>query len=111
MQRVTFISAQPYLSLSFKELSITVQFVNHYYSTEDPKQVQILREYACINYVTVAEDGEKGLEELIELYNEAEEKIIREAEERAEARLEAEKQRKEDHEFYSLLRMSDKAYR
>lgn len=33
------------------------------------------------------------------------------AEERAEARLEAEKKRKEDHDFYSLLRMADKAYR
>lgn len=109
MQKVTFISAQPYLTLSFRGLS--VQFVEHYYSTEDPKQIQLLREYASNDSVTMAEAGEKELEELIKLYNEAEDKMIREAEEREIARAEEKERKKAIHELSSTLRMTDMVYR
>ena len=111
MQRVTFISSQPYLTLSFRELSITVQFIEHYYSTEDPKQVQLLREYAerTKRSYSIAEGSDPT--ELRREYEELEAEQIREVEDKVKAKLEAERARKEEHDFYSLLRMSDKAYR
>lgn len=59
-----------------------------------------------VEYMTRKEATELGRK-----YKELEAERIREAEERAEARLEAEKKRKEDHDFYSLLRMSDRVCR
>lgn len=107
MQKVTFISATPYLTLSFKELSSSIQFVEHYHITEDPHRIQLLRAYAKSNPVTIAEAGEAELEDLIKRYNEAEDNLIREAEEKEKARAEEKAQRKAQHDFYSTLRMTD----
>lgn len=107
MQKVTFISAIPYLTLRLKEAPLAVQFVKHYYSTEDPTEIQLLRAYAESNPVTVAEAGEVELEDLIKRYYEKEDELIREAEEREKARAEEKQHKKELHNFYSALRMTD----
>lgn len=107
MKKITFISSAPYLSLRLKEPYLEVQFVKHYYSTEDPTEIKRLRAYAGINPVMIAEGGEKELEELIKRYNAFEDKLIREAEEREKARTEEKQHKKELHNFYSTLRMAD----
>ena len=104
MPEVTFISALPFLTLSSRELSKAVQFVNHYYTTKDPKEIQLLRRFSKSAIFTVAEAGEMELENLIKKYNEAENQRIREAEEREEARQKEELEKIELHNFYNALR-------
>lgn len=111
MQKVTFISATPYLTLRLKEAPLAVQFVKHYYSTEDPTEIQLLRAYAESNPVTIAEAGEVELEDLIKRYYEKEDELIRKAEEREKARADEKKSKKELHNLSTTLRMADKAYR
>lgn len=111
MQKVTFISAMPYLTLRLKEVPLAVQFVKHYYSTEDPTEIQLLRAYAKSNPVTIAEAGEAELEDLIKRYYEKEDELIREAEERGRARAEEKQHRKELHNLCTTLRMAEKVYR
>ena len=49
--------------------------------------------------------GELEHEDLIRLHEEAEQKLIAEAEQRKKARAEEKRRKKEQHDFYDLLRM------
>lgn len=108
-----FCSCKPFLQICLdKDKGTFITFgADSTYSSKNEEELQLLREYAERTKIShlIAEGSDPT--ELGRKYKELEAERIREAEERAEARLEAEKKRKEDHEFYSLLRMSDKAYR
>jgi hypothetical protein len=108
MQPVTFISANPFLTLSTRELPHCIQFIKHYYSTDDPQEIELLRGREGS---FIAEAGSIELEELIKLYNEVENKILCEAEEKDRARAEEKKRKKAEHDFYSTLRMTDRVGR
>ncbi len=108
-----FCSCKPFLQICLdKDRGTFITFgADSTYSPKNEEELQLLREYAertKISYL-IAEGSDPT--ELRRKYKELEAKRICEAEERAKARLEAEKKRKEDHEFYSLLRMSDEVYR
>ena len=113
MDSVVFSSCKPYLQICLdKGRGSFITFgADSTYSPKNEEELQLLRDYAertKISYL-IAEGADPT--ELRRKYEELRAKEIQEAEERAEARLEAEKRRKEEHDFYSLLRMSDKAYR
>lgn len=111
MEKVTFLSAMPYLTLSRKdEISYSIQFMAHRYTTSDPTEIQILRRDAKVNKLLIAEEGSIALDELIRLYDEAEAAAIAQAEERLKAEAEREKEKKEEHDFYSTLRAANHAY-
>lgn len=80
-------------------------------ASKNEAELQLLREYAehtkasCL--ITEGADNT----ELKRRYEALEAEEIQKAENREKTRQEAEKKRKEDHEFYSLLRMSDTVYR
>jgi len=113
MSKAVFCSCKPFLQICLdKDRGTFIIFgADSTYTPKNEAELEALREYAertKISYL-IAEGSDPT--ELRRKYEELMAKECRKAEERAEARLEAEKQRKEDHEFYSLLRMSDKAYR
>lgn len=113
MDKVVFCSCKPFLQICLsKEQGTFITFgADSTYSPKNKAELEALREYAertKISYL-IAEGSDPT--ELGRKYKELEAERIREAEERAEARLEAEKKRKEDHDFYSLLRMSDRVCR
>lgn len=108
-----FCSCKPFLQICLdKDRDRFITFgADSTYSPKNEEELQLLREYAERTKIShlIAEGSDPT--ELRRKHSERMAEESRKAEERAEARLEAEKQRKEDHEFYSLLRMSDKAYR
>lgn len=113
MSKAVFCSCKPFLQICLsKEQGTFITFgADSTYTPKDEAELEALREYAELTKISylIAEGSDPT-----ELRRKCEELMAeecRKAEERAEARLEAEKKRKEDHEFYSLLRMSDKAYR
>lgn len=63
------------------------------------------------SYNIIEAGGELGHEDLIRLHEEAEQKLVAEAKQREKARAEAKRQKKEKHDFYSLLRMTDQVCR
>ena len=111
--RVVFSSCNPFLQICLsKDRGVFITFgADCTYSPKNGEELQLLREYSehTKSSYLIAEGSDPT--ELRRKYTDLVYKEIREAEERAEAKLEAEKKRKEDHDFYSLLRMSDKAYR
>lgn len=56
-------------------------------------------------YNIIEAGGELEHEDLIRLHEEAEQKLIAEAEQRKKARAEEKRRKKEQHDFYDLLRM------
>lgn len=111
MERVFFSSCKPYTQIFIDRNKSIVFNAEGKYFPKDEEELQSLRMYERLNkgsYV-IAEGVDPA--ELMRMYEELEIKRIREAEDKHKADLEAEERRKEDHNFYSLLRMSDKAYR
>ena len=110
---VVFSSCKPYLHICLdKDRGRFITFgADCTYSPTSEEELQLLREYLdhTKSSYLIAEGSDPT--ELRRKYEELRAKEIQEAEERADAKLEAEKKRKEEHDFYSLLRMSDKAYR
>lgn len=113
MSKAVFCSCKPFLQICLsKEQGTFITFgADSTYSPKNEAELEALREYAERTRLShlIAEGSDPT--ELGRKYKELEAERIREAEERAEARLEAEKKRKEDHDFYSLLRMSDRVCR
>lgn len=75
---------------------------------ETPEEEKLLREYAKNtrnSYNIIEAGGELEHEDLIRLHEEAEQKLIAEAEQRKKARAEEKRRKKEQHDFYDLLRM------
>lgn len=111
MERVFFSSCKPYTQIFIDRNKSIVFNAEGKYFPKDEEELQSLRAYAEAtksSYV-IAEGVDPA--ELMRMYEELEAKQIREAEARRKAEQEAEEKRKQDHEFYSLLRMSEKAYR
>jgi len=111
--KAVFCSCKPFLQICLdKDRGSFITFgADSTYSPKNEEELQLLREYAehtKISYL-IAEGSDPT--ELRRKHSERMAEESRKAEERAEARLEAEKKRKEDHEFYSLLRMSDRVCR
>lgn len=116
MKNITFYSCKPYLYIALhKERGMSVTFSKDcMYTATNPIELQLLREYAENTrafYLIAEAGGELEHEDLIRLHNQCEEKIVQEAEQRQAEREQAELKRKEEHDFYSMLRGSDKAYR
>ena len=111
MEKVIFSSCKPYLQI-FPDRNMSITFSKDCtYTPKDEEELESLRLYerhTKSSYI-IAEGMDPA--ELRRKYEELEEKQIIEAEEKHKADLEAEEKRKQDHEFYSLLRMSDRAYR
>ncbi len=104
MEKVTFSSCKPYLQICV-DGSFIIFSGDSTYTSRNEAEIKSLREYAeryKSSYI-IAEDTEPA--ELRKKYEELEAIRIQEAEARQEAKLEAEKKRKADHELYSLLRM------
>lgn len=111
--KAVFCSCKPFLQICLdKDRGIFITFgADSTYSPKNEAELEALREYAerTKSSYLIAEGMDPT--ELKRKHKRKWDKKIRKAKKTAKARLEAEKQRKEDHEFYSLLRMSDKAYR
>lgn len=113
MEKVTFYSYNPYLQICLhRERGIFITFsADCTYSPTNKVQLELLRKYAedTKNAYIISES--MAPEELRRRYTELEEKSVQEAEARAAARLAAEKEKQDAHDFYSALRFSDKVYR
>ncbi len=113
MSKAVFCSCKPFLQICLsKEQGTFITFgADSTYSPKNEEELEALREYAertKLSYL-IAEGSDPT--ELKRKHKRKWDKRIRKVNKRAKARLEAEKKRKEDHEFYSLLRMSDKVCR
>lgn len=116
MERVTFYSYVPYLSVPIhKDRGMSVTFSKDCtYVPSNPIELQLLREYAertRSSYTIVEAGGELGLEDLIRLHEKWEDSLITDLEQRQAEKEQAELKRKEDHDLYSMLRGSDQVYR
>lgn len=113
MNKVAFISAQPFLTLSLRgELPEAIQFIQHRYHTDNPQEIAALMKYADEHETIIAVEAQGvELSELIRLHKAQEQRIILEAEAREKEREEQKKQKKEEHDFYSILRGADHAFR
>lgn len=114
MDQTVFYSYKPYLQLSLDRDHIIVFDKECTYTAKTQTEAERLRRYAentKNSYNIVEAGGELGREDLIRLHEECEDKLIAEAEERENARAEAKRQKKEKHDFYSLLRMTDQVCR
>lgn len=112
MEKVTFYSYKPYLQICLhRKIGIFVTFsAECTYSPTNKVQLELLRKYAEAKGSYIISES-MDPEELRRRYEELEEKAIKEAKARAAAKLAAEKEKQEAHEFYSALRFSDKVYR
>ena len=109
-----FYSYKPYLQIALNRECIVTFDKNGVYIAKAPEEEKLLREYAKNtrnSYNIIEAGGELEQEDLIRLHEEDEQKLIAEAEERETARAEAKRQKKEKHDFYSLLRMTDQVCR
>lgn len=114
MTEAVFFSYKPYLQLSLDREHIIVFDKECTYTAKTWTEAERLREYAentKNSYNIIEAGGELGREDLIRLHEECEDNLIAEAEARENARAEAKRQKKEQHDFYSSLRMSDEVYR
>jgi hypothetical protein len=112
MDRIKFHSYKPYLQISLsreKELFVTFG-ADCSYTPKNEEELQLLREYAWARVNSYCISEAMPLEELQREHEALEDRRIQEAEARLAAQEAAEKRRKEEHEFYSVLRMADKAY-
>lgn len=109
-----FYSYKPYLQIALsRECTITFN-ENGVYIAKTLEEEKLLREYAentKNSYNIIEAGGELGREDLIRLHEKCEDELIAEAEEREKARAEEKRRKKEKHDFYSLLRMSDQVCR
>lgn len=113
MEKVTFYSYKPYLSICLhreRELFITFS-AECTYSPTNEVQLELLRKYAENTKKSYIISESMAPEELKRRYTELEEKDIQEAEARAAAKAAEKKEHKERHEFYSALRFSDQVCR
>lgn len=109
-----FYSYKPYLQIALTRECIVTFNENGVYIAKTPEEEKLLREYAKNtrnSYNIIEAGGELEHEDLIRLHEEDEQKLIAEAKQREKARAEAKRQKKEQHDFYSSLRMSDEVYR
>jgi len=114
MGGAVFYSYKPYLHLALSRECIITFNEKGVYIAKTPEEEKLLREYAKNtrnSYNIIEAGGELGCEDLIRLHEECEDNLIAEAEARENARAEAKRQKKEQHDFYSSLRMSDEVYR
>lgn len=114
MEKTLFYSYKPYLQLSLDREHIIVFDKECTYTAKTQTEAERLRRYAedtKNSYNIIEAGGELGREDLIRLHEECVNKLIAEAEARENARAEAEKKEKELHDFYTLLRMSDRVCR
>ena len=114
MDGAVFYSYKPYLHLALSRECIITFNENGVYIAKTPEEEKLLREYAKNirnSYNIIEAGGELGHEDLIRLHEEAEQKLVAEAKQREKARAEAKRQKKEKHDFYSLLRMTDQVFR
>lgn len=112
MSNPIFYSYKPYLQICLhreKELFVTFG-ADCSYSPKSEVELQLLREHAKATENSYSISESMPLEELQRKHEALEERQIQEAEARMAAQAEAEKRRKEEHDFYSALRMADKAY-
>ena len=75
---------------------------------ETPEEEKLLREYVKNtrnSYNIIEAGGELEHKDLIRLHEEDEQKLIAEAKQREKARAEEKRRKKEQHDFYDLLRM------
>lgn len=109
-----FYSYKPYLQIALTRECIVTFNENGVYIVKTPEEEKLLREYAKNtrnSYNIIEAGGELEHEDLIRIHEEDEQKLIAEAEQREKAGAEEKRRKKEIHEFYSLLRMSDEVYR
>lgn len=102
MEKVTFYSYKPYLSICLhRERNIFITFsAECTYSPTNEVQLELLRKYAENTKKSYIISESMAPEELKRRYTKLEERAIQEAEARAAAK----KERQELHEFYSALR-------
>ncbi|MBS5284637.1 MAG: hypothetical protein KHY46_12385 [Clostridiales bacterium] len=103
-----FYSYKPYLQIALSRECIITFNEKGVYIAKTQEEEKLLREYAKNtrnSYNIIEAGGELEHEDLIRLHEEREDKLIAEAEEREKNRIEAEKKKKAEHDFYSLLRM------
>lgn len=111
-----FYSYKPYLHLALSGECIITFNEKGVYIAKTPEEEKLLREYAKNtrnSYNIIEAGGELEHEDLIRLHEEAEQKLIAEAEQkliaeaeqRKKARAEEKRRKKEQHDFYDLLRM------
>lgn len=109
-----FYSYKPYLQIALSRECIITFNEKGVYIAKTPEEEKLLREYAentRNSYNVIEAGGELKHEDLILLHEEDEQKLIAEAEQRESQRAEEKRRRKEIHDFYSSLRMSDEVYR
>lgn len=112
MRKPVFFSYTPYLQIAFKDAEIFVTFgADCTYTPQNELELQLLREYAEATQGSYIISESKPIDELQSLHVAFEDRLIQEAEARLGAQAAAEKERKEQHDFYSILRMSDKVGR
>lgn len=114
MDGAVFYSYKPYLHLALSRECIITFNEKGVYIAKTPEEEKLLREYAKNtrnSYNIIEAGGELEHEDLIRLHEEDEQKLIAEAKQREKARAEAKRQKKEKHDFYSLLRMTDQVCR
>lgn len=113
MEKVTFYSYKPYLQICLhRKRGIFVTFsAKCSYSSANEVQLELLRKYAEKTKGSYIISESMDPEELRRRYEELEENTIKEAEAREAAKLAAEKEKQEAHEFYSTLRFSNKVCR
>lgn len=113
MEKVTFYSYKPYLSICLhRERNIFITFsAECTYSPTNEIELEILRKYAEETKNSYIISESMAPEELRRRYTGLEKKAIQEAEARAAVKLAAEKEKQEEHEFYSALRFSDRVCR
>lgn len=112
MSNIQFHSYKPFLQLSFKDAGLCITFnADCTYTPQNKRELRLLREYTETTKKSCTISESIPLAELQSRHKAFEDLLIQEAEARATAKKAAEEKRKEDHDFYSTLRMADKAYR
>lgn len=116
MQKVSFFSYTPYLLIALRrdrEMIVTFN-KDCSYTTSNPIEIELLRELAkktSRSYLIAEVGGDLEQEELSRLHQKMEDNLVAEAAAMEKAKAEAEKKKAAEHELYSALRFSDKAYR
>lgn len=108
MDGAVFYSYKPYLQIALTRECIVTFNENGVYIAKTPEEEKLLREYAKNtrnSYNIIEAGGELEHEDLIRLHEEDEQKLIAEAKQREKARAEEKRRKKEQHDFYDLLRM------
>ena len=112
MSYPVFHSYEPYLQIAFKDAELFVVFnADGIYIPQNELELQLLGEYAEATQGSYIISESMPLEKLQSLHEAFEDRLIQEAEVRLRAQAAAEKERKDQHDFYSILRMSDEVGR